>query len=195
MIIKKIYWIFRDFFLKGLKQLVFFECIILFFFKETKGDGLLLRIWLKAMGVEFGERIFLYYPFYLYGRGNLDIGDYCSFGEFTKIWNFDKVVIGNDFMAAEGLTILTGGHDVDTLEPLMEPVRIGDRVWCGANVTILPGVTIGDDVVVGAGALVTKDVLAGSVVAGVPAKVIKMVDVEKRGKSFYSRRNMMRSIF
>ncbi|KAH3687064.1 hypothetical protein WICPIJ_001954, partial [Wickerhamomyces pijperi] len=56
------------------------------------------------------------------------------------------------------------------------PIRIGDNCWLGANVTILPGVTLGDNVVVGAGATVTKDVESNSLVLGVPAKVVKKLD-------------------
>ena len=52
------------------------------------------------------------------------------------------------------------------------PVTIGDFVWCGLNVTILPGVNIGDRVIVGAGSVVTKSIPAGSIVAGNPAKII-----------------------
>ena len=59
------------------------------------------------------------------------------------------------------------------MEP--RPVRIGDKVWVGANATILPGVTIGDGAIVAAGAVVTKDVAPRTVVGGVPAKVIKTI--------------------
>ena len=54
-----------------------------------------------------------------------------------------------------------------------KPVRIGDDVWIGGNVTILPGVTIGDRAVIGAGSVVTEDIPADSVAVGVPARVVK----------------------
>ena len=53
------------------------------------------------------------------------------------------------------------------------PIHIGNKVWLGANVTVLPGVTIGDGAIIAAGAVVTKDVPAGAVAAGVPARIIK----------------------
>lgn len=56
------------------------------------------------------------------------------------------------------------------------PIHIGRNVWIGANATVLPGVTIGDHAVIAAGAVVTKDVPANTVVGGVPAKVIRMMD-------------------
>ena len=55
------------------------------------------------------------------------------------------------------------------------PIRIENKVWLGANVTILPGVTIGEGAIVAAGAVVTKDVAARTIVGGVPAKVIKKI--------------------
>ena len=58
-----------------------------------------------------------------------------------------------------------------------KPVKIGNKVWIGAHATILPGVTIGDGAVVAAGAVVTKDVPSNVVVAGVPAKVIKEIEI------------------
>ncbi|HCJ91322.1 MAG: hypothetical protein I3I94_01775 [Acidaminococcaceae bacterium] len=59
---------------------------------------------------------------------------------------------------------------------IAKPVRIGDDVWVGGNVTILPGVTIGSNVVVAAGAVVTHDVPDNSLVAGVPARVIRKLE-------------------
>ena len=188
---KKILWLGIIYFLNFTKLLVYIESSILNHFTETRGDGLLFRFWLWGNGVKSGKRFFSYYPFYLFGRGNLKIGNYCSFGEFTKIWNFEKIIIGDDFMAAEGLTILTGGHDPDTLIPICKRVIIGDRVWCGANVTIMPGVTIGDDVVIGAGSLVTRDIPKESIVAGVPGRIIRNIDMEKRNSSFYCRRKLL----
>ena len=55
------------------------------------------------------------------------------------------------------------------------PIKIGCRVWIGAHATVLPGVTIGDNAVIAAGAVVTKDVPANAVVGGVPAKIIKII--------------------
>lgn len=61
---------------------------------------------------------------------------------------------------------------------LPKPVKIGKNVWVGAHATILPGVMVGDNAVIAAGAVVTKDVPANAVVAGVPAKVIKTIEQE-----------------
>ncbi len=60
---------------------------------------------------------------------------------------------------------------------IAKPIHIGKKVWLGANVTVLQGVTIGDNAIVAAGAVVTKDVPANAIVGGVPAKVIKMIEL------------------
>jgi maltose O-acetyltransferase len=134
--------------------------------------------YLRALGVEFQAPISLGTDFYLRDHGRLKIGRNCSFGSFTRIWNYVPVEIGDHFLSAGGLTINCGSHDPNTLQPSAREVKIGHRVWIGLNVTILGGVTIGDDVVVGAGSVVTKNIPAGTVWAGVPAKKIKDVDRE-----------------
>lgn len=94
------------------------------------------------------------------------------------------VKIGKYFHTGRGLTIFSTNHNYEraTLIPYDEksidkPVVISDFVWCGANVTIVPGVTIGEGAVIGAGAIVTKDVPECAVVGGNPAKILKYRDV------------------
>lgn len=90
----------------------------------------------------------------------ITIGRHCTF-------SWDVQVLDNDFHAIT----------VDQVEqPSVAPVRIGDRVWVGTRAIVLKGVTIGDGAVVAAGAIVTKDVPAGAVVGGMPAKVIGHAD-------------------
>ena len=105
--------------------------------------------------------------------GNLVIGNRCSLGYNTKIWNYASITIGDDFISAVGLTINTGGHDVQTMSSMLAPINIGHRVWCGMNVTILAGVTIGNDVVIAAGSVVNKDIPSNTIVAGIPAKPLR----------------------
>ena len=93
-----------------------------------------------------------------------------------QIVNHAPIAIGEDFLGASDLVLNSGLHDPLTLQPRGGPITIGDRVWTGIRVTILGGVHVGSDVVIGAGSLVTKDIPSGSVAAGVPARVIRKLD-------------------
>ena len=109
---------------------------------------------------------------------------------FNKVYIGKNVVINSDclMMAAGGITIeddvmiaanaqlISNNHDLDNRWIITcKPVRICRRAWIGAGATILPGVTIGENAVVGAGSVVTKNVEANTIVAGNPAKVIRKI--------------------
>ena len=88
------------------------------------------------------------------------------------------IEIGDDCLIGHQVVIATLNHDPtpDRRKSMISaPVRIGRNVWIGSHATILPGVTVGDDAIIAAGAVVTKDVPAGTIAAGVPAKTIKRI--------------------
>ena len=90
------------------------------------------------------------------------------------------LTIEDNTMISLNCTIATNNHDMyDRYVITCKPVHIKRNVWIGVNVTILPGVTIGENAVVGAGAVVTKDVPDNAVVVGNPARVIRYLDAEK----------------
>ena len=112
--------------------------------------------------------------------GDVIIGDHTRIGLHNTI--IGPVEIGNHVNLAQGITVTALNHNFsDTSKRIDEqgvstnPVTIEDDVWVGANAVILPGVTIGEHCVIAAGAVVTKDVPPHSLVAGVPAKVIKQI--------------------
>jgi acetyltransferase-like isoleucine patch superfamily enzyme len=131
------------------------------------------RLHLRLMAVRHGEHVYCGPHILIRMRGGVSLGERCALGYSTQLWNYAAIKIGADFMAAPGLMITTGGHDPLTLKDVSAPVTIGDRCWCGANVTILAGVRIGDDVVIAAGSVVHRDIPSNTVVGGVPARQIK----------------------
>jgi putative colanic acid biosynthesis acetyltransferase WcaF len=106
---------------------------------------------------------------------NIFVGNRSSIGERAWVYALTKVEIGHDCCIGEEVRLLTGSHDVSspTFDLVMKPIAIEDYVWIATGAMILPGVTIGEGAVVAAGAVVTKDVLPWTVVAGNPAREVK----------------------
>lgn len=107
-------------------------------------------------------------------KSALTVGDRNYFGHRTHLHSIDPVTIGSDCVMADNVMITSTDHGRGSRHEVVGtgPVVIGDRVFVGQNVVVLGGVRIGDGATVGAGAVVTKDVPAGAIVGGVPARVI-----------------------
>ena len=113
--------------------------------------------------------------------GSIRIGRRVWLGPYVVIYGHGGVEIGESTLISMHSTILSSNHAIPPKETPMRhvpdellPTKIGRDVWIGANAVILGGVTIGDGCVVGAGAVVTKDIAPGAIVAGVPARPIRM---------------------
>ena len=114
------------------------------------------------------------------------IGNRCAIRNNAHITAINSITIGDDLMTGTNVLITDNSHGQSTHEhmslpfnerPLFSkgPVVIGNKVWLGNNVCVMPGVTIGDGAIIGANSVVTHDVPAYTVAAGIPAKVIKQL--------------------
>jgi maltose O-acetyltransferase len=147
----------------------------------TARQGPLRRRLLEELLGEVGEGTEIRPPFHVDYGANLRIGARCfaNFG-FTAL-DVAPIVVGDDVQIGPYVQLLTPTHPV---EPQLrrdkweaaEPITIGDNVWLGGGVIVLPGVSIGANTVVGAGAVVSRDLPADVVAVGNPARVLRRID-------------------
>lgn len=139
-----------------------------------------IRKWLgEIIGVPVDVSTSVFTPFYTnYGK-NISLGKRVFINHACSFLDLGGIVIEDDVMIGPRVSITSENHPVDIkTRKSMVPstVHIEQNVWIGASATILPGVTVGRNSVVAAGALVNKDVPPNTVVAGVPAKVLKQIN-------------------
>ena len=112
---------------------------------------------------------------------NIHAGDQLFINYNVTILDRAEVTIGDNAVIAPGVLITTVNHAMTAKRRrenycTAKPIRIGNDVWLGGNCVILPGVTLGDNVIVAAGAVVTRDIPSNSLAAGVPARVIRSLE-------------------
>ncbi len=127
-----------------------------------------------------GENFVINQPFRCDYGCNIFIGNNFFANFNLTILDEAQVKIGNNVFIGPNVSMYTACHPLNADErntgiEWAEPITIGNSVWIGGNVTIVPGVTIGDNVVIGAGSVVTKDIPSNVVAVGNPAKVIKHI--------------------
>jgi maltose O-acetyltransferase len=116
-------------------------------------------------------------------RGLVHLGEGVFLGRSTNIACYKRITIGAQTQLAERVSVHDSNHVIEPVsdisgrhdEILAAPVTIGARVWLATNVVVLPGVTIGDDTVVGAGSVVTSDLPPGVLAVGAPARVLRQL--------------------
>lgn len=138
------------------------------------------NIWLRKTGMNISQRgVAIGYGFQCLtgNEDNILIDDYAAIGINVRFWNFNKIRVGKFCMIAAEVTLTNGGHDKNSLEPFSGPLSIGHGCWLGNGARIIGSLTIGNNVIVGAGAVVVKNVPDNAIVAGVPARIINMRDL------------------
>ena len=157
--------------------------------EETKRKDLLK----KLLG-DMGDDIWIEPPVHMAYGTNVHIGNH-FYANFNLVIVDDiDVYIGEYVMIAPNVTITPTGHPVDSdlRRPGTQfsiPVRIGNNVWIGSNVVILPGITIGDNSVIGAGSVVTHDIPENVIAVGNPCNVLRKID--ERDKEYYYKNRMI----
>ncbi|MHC5907266.1 DapH/DapD/GlmU-related protein [Streptomyces sp. S6] len=146
-------------------------------FSDTQGRAELLSV---VFGGPLPESVTIYPPFFTeYGLGTT-FGGRVFVNQGCTFMDKGGIRIGDGVMIAPKVSLITGGHPLPLAERreflTWAPILIEDDVWIGTAAVITQGVTIGAGAVVAAGAVVTRDVPPGTMVAGVPARVVKTID-------------------
>lgn len=144
---------------------------------------------LKKMFAEIGENCYIETPFRSnWGGHHVHFGNHIYANFNLTLVDDTHIYVGDYTMFGPNVTIATAGHPV--LPELREkgyqynkPVHIGRNCWLGAGVIVMPGVTIGDNTVIGAGSVVTKDIPANVVAVGNPCRVMRAIN--ERDKEYY----------
>lgn len=133
----------------------------------------------KKLFKNFGKDAYIEPPFRCDYGSNISMGDRSYMNFDAIVLDVCEVTIGEDCLFGPGCRIITASHPLDYRarknfgKEFGKPIKIGNDCFIGANVTILPGITIGDRVVIGAGSVVTKNIESDSIAVGNPAKVIR----------------------
>jgi maltose O-acetyltransferase len=148
-------------------------------------DPLSRRELLRQLFGHVGDEVEVRSPVYVDYGSNVRIGSgvFLNFG--CQLADVAAITIGDHCQIGPNCQFLTPVHPIEPRRrqdrwETAEPIRIGTNVWLGGGVIVCPGVTIGDDTVVGAGAIVTQDLPAGVVAVGNPARVVRRVDDASR---------------
>lgn len=144
------------------------------------------RLFSKLIGKKVDPSFRMFPPFYSDCGKNINVGKNVFINSGCRFQDQGGITIGDGALIGHNVVLATLNHDLDpenrgTMHP--SPIKIGKNVWIGANATVVPGVTIGDGAIVAAGAVVTKDVPKNVIAGGVPAKIIKTLDTEDKGKN------------
>ena len=140
----------------------------------------------KIIGETIDESTTIFAPFHTNFGKHIHIGKNVFINHACSFLDLGGITIEDDVLIGPRVNLVTENHPLDPLHRKsldLKPILIKRNAWIGAGATILPGVTIGENAVVAAGAVVNKDVPANTVVGGVPAKFIGEIDRSYKHKS------------
>ncbi|WP_443747555.1 sugar O-acetyltransferase [Asticcacaulis solisilvae] len=141
--------------------------------------GQVRAVFSDLIGAEVDEGFSLIPPFYTTGGENIRLGRRVFINQNCTMYDLGGIDIGDDVMIGPNVSLITSGHPVAPSKRrdgvTASPIVIGKNVWIAANVTIIGGVTIGDNSVVAAGSVVTRDVPPDTLAAGNPARVLRSI--------------------
>lgn len=134
-----------------------------------------------------GKQFCVTAPFWCDYGCNIEIGENFYTNHNCIILDGAKVTFGDNVFIAPNCTFSTAGHPLDVEQRNLGleyayPITVGDNVWIGASVTVLPGVTIGSNSVIGAGSLVNRDIPEGVIAVGNPCRVLRKITEEDKKK-------------
>ena len=173
----------------------------LYDFNQTRPSELEKRTaMLKDMFAEIGEGCYIEPTLHAnFGGKFVHFGKWIYANYNLTLVDDTHIYVGDDTMFGPNVTLATAGHPIAPelrgkgLQYNM-PIRIGKRCWLGAGVIVMPGVTIGDDTVIGAGSVVTKDIPSGVVAVGNPCRVLREVGQHDR-EYYYKDRKIDPALF
>jgi putative colanic acid biosynthesis acetyltransferase WcaF len=130
---------------------------------------------LRAWGAKLGARCHVYAGAIVWAPWQLVLADDACIADGAEIYNVAPVELGARAVVSQGAFLCTASHDhrSDAFPLTSAPIRLGVRAWVAARAIVLPGVTLGDGAVAGAGSVVTRDVPAHCTVAGNPARIVR----------------------
>jgi acetyltransferase-like isoleucine patch superfamily enzyme len=134
----------------------------------------------ELIGKKVDDRFILIPPFYATGGSETRLGENVFVNQNCTFYDLGGLSIGDDVMIGPNVSIITSGHPLDPSQrrttTIGKPIVIERNVWIAAGATIIGGVTIGENAVVAAGSVVTKNVPPNTLVGGNPARVIRSID-------------------
>jgi acetyltransferase-like isoleucine patch superfamily enzyme len=135
-----------------------------------------LQLYLRLMLVRFEAPIWSGVGFRIFGAGAIRLGRGCSIGNYSVLTSHGMIDIGRNFLCSSHFVANSGTHDIVSGKPRGTVIRIGDNVWAGVRVTIIEDTVVGDNSVIAAGSVLRGDYPPNSLIAGVPAKVIRPIE-------------------